>query len=69
MKDAITRIPKVTTQKLGLGETTDQGAYYAKVDGHPIGERGRAFWHTRDEAHAAGRRFAAKLSAYEESHG
>ena len=56
---------RVTTQRLGLGDTTDDGAFFAKVDGTPIGENGRAFWPTREEAAAAGDRFLRKLVASE----
>lgn len=56
---------KVSAQKLGLGMTTDKGAYYPKVDGKPVGENGRAFWPTREEAKAVARRFAAKLVIHE----
>lgn len=59
--------PKMRLQvrKLGLGNFTEDGAFYACVDGKPIGENGRAFWPTRPEAVRVGMRFLTKLLEYE----
>ncbi|MBK1793377.1 hypothetical protein JHL21_02555 [Devosia sp. WQ 349] len=52
---------RATTQKLGLGMTTDEGAFFPKVDGKPVGENGQAFWSTRAEAQRVANRFLTKL--------
>lgn len=54
---------KIKICKLGLETFTDEGAFYAKVDGYNIGEDGRAFWETSEDAQAAADRFVAKLDA------
>lgn len=59
--------PRATTQKLGLGMTTDQGAYFPKVDGQPVGENGRAFWPTRAEAQRVANSFLTKILQYEQT--
>ena len=43
--------------KLPLNEYTEEGAYYAKVDGKVVGENGRSHWETYDDALACGQRF------------
>lgn len=57
---------RATTQRLGLGETTSDGAFFPKVDGEPVGENGRAFWPTRAEAQRVADRFLAKLIEHEQ---
>lgn len=52
---------RATVQRLGLGETTADGAYFPKVDGKAVGENGRAFWPTREEAQAVADRFLARM--------
>lgn len=43
--------------KLGLGQTTKDGAYYAKVDGKNIGVDGRGFFDTPEAAQAAAEKY------------
>ncbi|MEF2549990.1 hypothetical protein VQ042_01255 [Aurantimonas sp. A2-1-M11] len=57
---------RATAHRLGLGEYTADGAFYARVDGKNIGEDGRAFWPTRSDAQAAADRFLLRLN---EGHG
>lgn len=52
---------KVEVKKLPNGEYTEQGAYYAIVDGRNVGMPGRPFWRTREQAKACGIIFAAML--------
>lgn len=40
----------VKVKKLGLGQTTNDGAYWAEINGVKIGDKDRCFWHTEDEA-------------------
>jgi len=47
----------VSIHSLGLGQTTNEGSYYAKVDGKNVGTDGRAFWETESQAEACARRF------------
>lgn len=47
----------VSVHKLGLNEITDQGAYYAKVNGKTVGDKDRAFWETESDAEACAKRF------------
>lgn len=54
--------------KLGLGMTTDQGPYWAKVDGVNVGEHGRSHWQTHSEAYACAARFIKLESAAEPEH-
>lgn len=56
---------RATAQRLGLGDTTPDGAFYPKVDGKPVGENGRAFWPTKEAALAIARRFLIRLQAHE----
>lgn len=56
---------RASAQKLGLSETTSDGAYFPKVDGKPVGEDGRAFWPTRAEALRVANSFLTKLIAHE----
>ncbi|WP_338632160.1 hypothetical protein [Afipia carboxidovorans] len=51
--------PRIRVRKLGLGDTTEEGSFYAQVDGENVGEDGRAFWETRDDAQRCGERFLA----------
>lgn len=48
---------KFSTHNLGLNQTTDEGRYYAKVDGMKVGMDHRAFWETKADAEACARRF------------
>lgn len=54
---------KIKICKLGLGFSTPEGAYWAKVDGDNIGEDGRAFWETHEEAQAAAERYIDRFSS------
>lgn len=47
----------IQTHKLPNGEFTDEGAYYATVNGVNVGEYGRAFWPTRAVARMCAERF------------
>lgn len=47
----------VQTHKLPNGEFTEEGAYFATVNGKSIGEDGRAFWPTRALARMCAQRF------------
>lgn len=50
---------KIEVKKLPCGEFTNDGAYYATVDGKPVGMPNRAFWRTREQARACGVIFVA----------
>jgi hypothetical protein len=52
---------QVSVHKLGLNETTVEGAYYAKVNGENVGTDGRAFWNTAAEAEACARRYVLAI--------
>ena len=52
---------KVSIHKLGLGETTEEGSYYLKVNGENVGTNGRAFWNTAEEAEACARRYVLAM--------
>lgn len=56
---------RAEVSRLGLGDYTDAGAFYPKVDGKPVGENGRAFWPTREEAQAVADRCLARQIAHE----
>jgi hypothetical protein len=48
--------------KLGLGqrvitEGKIEGSYYPKVDGVHVGENGRAYWETKEQAQGCAERF------------
>lgn len=49
--------------KLGPSQSTEQGSYWAKVDGQHIGEGGRSHWHTHTAAMACARRFIMREKA------
>jgi hypothetical protein len=53
---------RIRVRKLGLGDTTDEGPFYAQVDGENVGENGRAFWETREDARRCGERFLARAN-------
>lgn len=50
---------RIKVIKMPLGQTTNDGAYYAKVDGQNIGVNGRTHWHSEASA-----RLAAKVFLY-----
>jgi hypothetical protein len=58
---------RLKVRKLGLGETTKDGAFYPVIDGQAWGEDGRAFWPTRAEAMRVGIRCFNKLLAFEKA--
>lgn len=45
---------RIVVKKLPRGETTEQGAYYAQVDGRNVGMPDRPFWRTHEQAKACG---------------
>ena len=48
---------RIKVKKLSLGEYTEEGSYWAEVDGEKIGDKGRAFWFSKGDAMACGRRY------------
>jgi hypothetical protein len=48
---------RIKVKSLPFGETTDQGRYYAEVDGEKVGEDGRCFWDKWSDAKTCGVRF------------
>lgn len=50
MDTAIPEPSRIKVKKLGLGETTSEGSYWAEVDGEKVGTDSRAFWETENEA-------------------
>lgn len=51
---------RIKIVRLPNGETTDEGCFFARVDGKCVGENGRAFFETYEEALACGVRFLTK---------
>ncbi len=51
-------------KKLPFGETTDEGSWWAEVDGQKIGEKGRAFWQTKSEAITCAKKYIENLKNY-----
>ena len=58
--------PRIKICKLGLGMSTDQGPYWAKVDGANVGEHGRSHWETEADAMACAERFIARTETLPE---
>ena len=56
---------RIKVKSLPLGNTTDEGRYWAEVDGEKVGEDGRAFWETRQQAKDCGFRFLVKKLNFE----
>jgi hypothetical protein len=52
---------KIEVRKLPLGQFTDDGSFWPMVDGENVGEAGRCFWHTEDEARAVAERYVTKF--------
>jgi len=50
----------VKVKMLPFGGVTEEGGYYAEVNGEPVGEMGRAFWPTEEEAELCGYRYWMK---------
>ena len=48
---------RVQVKALPFGNTTEEGRFYAVVDGEKVGENGRCFWEKRSDARACGIRF------------
>lgn len=55
---------RIVVKRLPRGETTPEGAFYARVDGSNVGVDDRAFWPTRADAMRCGVRYlTAKVTA------
>src|SRR5262245_47896227 len=46
------QMSRIKVRKLPLGQFTNDGAFWPMVDGENVGEDGRCFWPTEDEARA-----------------
>ena len=53
---------KIKICKLGLDQTTSDGPFWAKINDENIGESGRAFWNTKEEAQECAKNFILKCN-------
>jgi hypothetical protein len=52
---------KIKVCKMPFGDKTEQGEYYATVDGETVGDKELSHWKTYSEAFACARRFVMNL--------
>lgn len=48
----MSELPRIDVKQLPLNQITDQGRYWAELDGEKVGWNGRAFWETASDARA-----------------
>lgn len=54
----------IEIKKLKSGEYTEEGSFYALVNGQKVGENGRAFWKTESEAMACAKRYVIAMRMF-----
>ena len=68
MAERAERVPnpsRLKVRKLGLGDYTEEGAFYPVIDGEAFGVPGRSFWPTKAEAMRVGIRILTSIIEHE----